>query len=101
MPANTSKIDRTSCWGNPFVLGEISPDEATLGRGTPCELCGIPVRDRAHAIELFRKWLYSPSEVALAWRSSVHVLRGRSLACWCQQDGPCHADVLLEAASGH
>lgn len=27
-------------------------------------------------------------------------LRGKNLACWCKPDAPCHADVLLELASG-
>jgi hypothetical protein len=99
MPPNTIKVDRSSQWGNPFVIGEISHGEETLGRGTPRQLCGLLVRDRAHAIELFGKWLLSPSDVALAWRSSVHLLRGRNLACWCPPAEPCHADVLLEFAN--
>lgn len=26
-------------------------------------------------------------------------LRGRNLACWCREDKPCHADVLMRAAN--
>ncbi|RVI83935.1 DUF4326 domain-containing protein [Sinorhizobium meliloti] len=26
-------------------------------------------------------------------------LRGKNLACWCKQDAPCHADVLLQVAN--
>jgi hypothetical protein len=99
MPADTVKVDRSSRWGNPFVIGENSPGEGKLGRGTPKELCGVSVRDRAHAIELFRQWLHSPSEVALAWRMAAHALRGKNLACWCPLDGPCHAEVLLALAN--
>lgn len=98
MPANTVKVDRSSQYGNPFVIGEVSPDEDVLGAGTPRELCGIMVRDRAHAIELFRAWVHGRSDVARRWRESVHTLRGKNLACWCPLNGPCHAEVLLELA---
>ena len=99
MSANTVKVDRFSPWGSPFIIGEFSPDEATLGYGTPSELCGVPVRDHAHAAKLFCKWLFSGSDAALASRISIHVLRGRNLACWCPPGQPCHADVLLEFAN--
>jgi hypothetical protein len=99
MPANTVKVDRTSRWGNPFVIGERSPGKDKLGAGTPRELCGVLVRDRAHAIELFRKWVKSPSDRALAWRTSAPMLRGQNLACWCPPGEPCHADVLIELAN--
>src|SRR5204863_1776086 len=99
MPENTKKVDRSSEWANPFVIGEVSPGEDKLGFRTPKELQGILVRDRSHAVELFRKWLSSESEVALEWRKSAHVLRGMNLACWCPPGGPCHADVLMEIAN--
>jgi hypothetical protein len=99
MPANTVKVDRSSRWGNPFAIGEISPSEDYLGRGTPAELCGLRVRDRAHAIESFRKWLFSPSEKAAAWRAASSELRGKDLACWCPLEGPCHADIMLTMAN--
>lgn len=31
--------------------------------------------------------------------SSMGELRGKGLACWCKEDEPCHADVLLEIAN--
>jgi len=99
MPANTLKVDRSSRWGNPFAIGEMSPGDEKLGHGTPKELCRVPVRDRAHAVELFRKWLHSASDVALAWRMGADALRGKNLACWCPLDGPCHAHVLLDLAN--
>jgi len=99
MPANTVKVDRSSRWGNPFVVGEASPGGDQLGYQTPKELCGVFVRNRAHAVELFRKWLYSLSDAALAWRIGGYTLRGKNLACWCPLNGPCHADVLLDFAN--
>jgi hypothetical protein len=99
MPPNTVKVDRTSQWGNPFVIGKVSPGKSVLGAGTPSELCGVPVRDRAQAIELFRKWIYSESNLAGEWRRSVRALRGKNLACWCPLGGPCHAEILLSLAN--
>lgn len=98
MPDDTVKVDRSSRWGNPFVVGKVS-DAKKLGYQTPRELCGVLVRDRAHAVELFDKWLHSMSDVALGWRTSAWTLRGDNLACWCPLGGPCHADVLLEFAN--
>ena len=88
MPANTVKVDRTTRWGNPFVIGELSPQGAS-----------VLVRDRAHAVELFRDWLRSTDPKAMTWRASLPTLRGKNLACWCALDGPCHADVLLALAN--
>ena len=56
MPPNTVKVDRSSRWGNPFVMGEIT-DEDQLGKGTPKKLSGVPVADRARAIEMFGEWI--------------------------------------------
>ena len=28
-----------------------------------------------------------------------YLLAGKNLACWCQLDQPCHADVLLKIAN--
>ena len=99
MPRNTVKVDRSSRWGNPFVIGKV-PDPKRLGRKAQRELWGVLVGDRAEAIELFRKWIQGPSEIAAEWRDSVHLLGGQNLACWCPLDGPCHADILLELANG-
>jgi protein gp37 len=100
MPPNTVKVDRTSRWGNPFEIGKTSPGEGKLGSCTPKELLGVPVRDRAHAVQLFREWIHSPSEVAETWRTAAHTLCGKNLACWCSLDGPCHAEILLRLVNG-
>jgi Domain of unknown function (DUF4326) len=98
MPPDTVKVDRTTRWGNPFVQGEVG-EAAKLGHPVASELRGVLVRDRAHAVELFQRWILSESDVALAWRNSAPSLRGKNLACWCPLDGPCHANVLLQLAN--
>ena len=87
MPANTIKIDRSTKWGNPFVVGK---------DGT-----------RAECIELYKCFVAGNAATkrkdVLASRelvaSSAYELRGKNLACWCPMDGPCHADILLKIAN--
>lgn len=81
-------VARPSKWGNPFRVGD-RVMTANGGYGK--------IRDRAHAVALFRRKFER-------WRMSysaemVRELRGRDLACWCPLDQPCHADVLLEMAN--
>jgi hypothetical protein len=91
MPENAVKVERSTKWGNPFVVGE---------DGT-----------RAECVELYRcllSGLTCLSSKATADRQRAardyaldHIdqLRGHDLACWCPLNGPCHADVLLELAN--
>lgn len=98
MPPNTLKVDRSTRWGNPWVVGApidmrqakrwgwaISPD----GRRFVCETA-------EQAVARFR--------YALAFDAAIHPflrerLGGQNLACWCALDcAHCHADALLEAA---
>ncbi|HEU5036413.1 MAG TPA: DUF4326 domain-containing protein [Nocardioides sp.] len=80
-PETAVVVARPSCWGNPH-------------RAT------APTAE-AHraAVDAFRADLladalpYGAADVRRA-------LRGRDLACWCRDDLPCHADVLLEVANG-
>lgn len=88
MPPNTAKVDRTTKWGNPFVVGK---------HGT-----------REQCVDLFHKMLAGyicisrgpPMKVQEQYRAMVTAdrdeLRGKNLACWCSPDAPCHADHLLK-----
>ncbi len=90
-PPNTVKVDRTGPWGNPFIVGR---------DGT-----------RAECVDLYAKLLagYVAMTVAASVESqtatlryvgaNLGTLRGKNLACWCSEDGPCHADVLLKLAN--
>ena len=90
MPPNTVCVDRSTPWGNPFVVGR---------DGT-----------RAECVDLYAKLLCGsltdgPSvdhqlEVRRYVSDNLTKLRGKNLACWCGDDGElCHADVLLEIAN--
>jgi hypothetical protein len=91
LPENTICVDRSTKWGNPFIVGvhgtraECVALFGHLLRGDVCITCGP-----------------EPS-LQMAYRAMVvacrHELRGKNLACWCDLAGPCHADVLLEVAA--
>jgi hypothetical protein len=90
LPENAVCVDRSTPWGNPFVVGR---------DGT-----------RAECVEMYRHLMAGrfvlTSQASMSDQRRVnryvadHVseLRGRDLACWCGP-GPCHADVLLEIAA--
>lgn len=95
MPPNTVKVDRTTRWGNPCIVGVHGTREdcvkwfqlalggyIVLGHKTPD---GAWLADQLMA---YRK---------MAKRDRRHLI-GKNLACWCPLDKPCHADVLLEVA---
>lgn len=92
MPPNTVKVDRTTKWGNPFVVGKVA---ALAG--------GRKVADRRHAFVLYRSVAFDNSRLVEAARAE---LRGKNLACWCPLIDPdyphediCHAAVLLQIAN--
>jgi Domain of unknown function (DUF4326) len=84
------KVDRTTKWGNPFVVGKSSG----LYTGM--------VKDRRHAWQLFRSIALTNDKMIAAVRAE---LSGKNLACCCPlptqpyEPDCCHAAVLLEIAS--
>lgn len=87
------KVDRTTIWGNPYVVG-------THGTTVHCVYLftlltaglfslghDFPAQDRF--FKAFRR------EAQNGYPS----LRARNLACWCRVGTPCHGDVLLQAAN--
>lgn len=123
MPADTVKVDRSTKWGNPFDFRRSEFCWAALSFGCRGDAAG---RQEA-SVRAFRDWIDPPKgrqtlmmerqpkmvgpggEVPLGplikagaapSRQAIRdALRGKHLACWCQLDGPCHADVLLELAN--
>ena len=90
MPPNTVKVDRTTKWGNPFVVGKSGG------------VYTAKVMSRRHAWQLFNSIASDNKELVAAAKSE---LRGKNLACWCPLPQPyehdeCHAAVLLEIANG-
>lgn len=112
MPENGRKVDRSTRWGNPWrILASPTEQEqrdgyvyivqhqATgwAGRAGFAEL--YPAAE--FAVERFRVALLHPFHPGLDF-SCMDVRRelaGFDLGCWCHDDFPCHAAVLLEAAN--
>ena len=85
------KVDRTTPWGNPFIVGRDGTAEycvklfSYLMSATVCLTCKATVASQIKCNMYIGKNLVK--------------LRGKNLACWCRKDKPCHADVLLELAN--
>ena len=91
MPANTVKVDRTTKWGNPFL---VTPG---LTRGQSIALyekmiAGKPATGGGLSLD-------RQSELREAILAEIGELSGKNLACWCSLDGPCHGDMLLKLAN--
>ena len=67
MPENTVKVDRTTKWGNPFVIGKDNPF-----------IPGAMVQDRLHAFVLYRSFASLNGKIVAAARAE---LAGKNLAC--------------------
>lgn len=91
MPANTVKVDRSTCYGNQFKAGE----RYVLGHAEDSTPIFGTVRDQAHAVELFEE---QGDALEIIHREGSKLV-GKNLACWCKIGSPCHADVLLRLAN--
>jgi hypothetical protein len=98
MPPNTSKVDRTTIYGNPYQGGDVGGD-------------------RNYLANLHREYLKRDMpEVHESRARAVVELAGKNLACWCplcpkhkdgrpynepcKDCGGCHADNWLDVANG-
>lgn len=79
MPENTVSVARPGRYGNPFRVADF----------------GIP--NASEAVQRFRGWW--GGYVVGPPKPDLTPLRGKNLACWCNLDAPCHADVLLDMAN--
>lgn len=93
MPPNTVKVDRSTKWGNPFIIGETYP---IVEEGSTEPVGESKIENAQDAIYAFRNWC----EEYMVEFGDLEPLRGKNLACWCKPGAPCHADVLLELANG-
>jgi hypothetical protein len=67
-------VDRTTPFGNPFVVGR---------HGT-----------REEVIALYRAWVWKPEQQALR-NLMREKLTGKDLICWCAPQA-CHAEIIAE-----
>ncbi|OJU44455.1 MAG: hypothetical protein BGN98_13805 [Microbacterium sp. 69-7] len=105
-PENTVSVARPSRYGNPFRIGDRAiVNDATNVIVDHSKRQSVIVRDRAHAVELYRDavegrtWVSEPNCPFIPTRAEIARLRGKNLMCFCPLDRPCHAEVLLELAN--
>ena len=96
MPANTAKVDRTTKWGNPCVVGKHGT-KAECVQWHSLALRGMTVMGMKNPDGT--RLSDSLTEYAAMVKRDIHELRGKNLACWCKPGEPCHADVLLSLAN--
>lgn len=84
LPADAVSVARPHRWGNPYKAEDYGLAEAI----------------RLFEAALMNGNLHSTrSDTYLTVDDSKRELRGKLLACWCQLDEACHADVLLRIAN--
>lgn len=72
-------IGRPSEFGNPFS-------------SKPSKYETINVETRKESIERFRHYLLNNPELL----DKIQELRGKTLACWCDENQSCHGDVIID-----
>lgn len=116
-PPNTVYVGRPTMWGNPFSVREsLYKDHWSVvfeGKSISAEFA-TKRNAQAEAVRLFEKWF--STEIAdigtelhnfrnkYGWKGfslacAVNMLRGKNLSCWCGENEPCHAEVILRLAN--
>lgn len=96
MPENTISVTRPGKWGNPYKVSGQKGHWFVLDQGEP--FLSFQEKDQAAkcSIDLFREYITHEHNLG---RVNIHVLQGKSLACFCKEGDPCHGDVLLALAN--
>lgn len=95
LPEGAVKVDRTTRWGNPFIVGVHGTRAACV------EQYRILLGHRAINIGLGKEMVDEQQATLTAvLEHGRTALAGRDLACWCPLAAPCHADVLLAFVNG-
>lgn len=87
------KVDRATKWGNPFRVCEGKDNTGlffTCDSITDCLIRYREYEERRYDVM---------SEALRVGFDPYRDIRGKNLACYCQLDVPCHADILLELAN--
>lgn len=75
LPPNTKKVDRSTRYGNPYKVGDKEGEFS-----------------RAHALNLYKIYLDEAVKNNLI---DIERLKGYDLACSCNLEDNCHADILI------
>lgn len=97
-PSGVVVVDRSSPWGNPARVGYFRRPGTFWIQSARDEVYTERL-DQAAAVAMFEEWVTTSDGENATWiRDHVHELAGKTLGCWCSQDGPCHAKVLARLA---
>lgn len=102
-PEGAIVVSRPSYWGNPFRVGDtyFVLDRQEYIKGKPLSEADWHRMTAQDAVDCYRRWLdheVGRSGFTLAVEAKSE-LAGKTLACWCPLDQPCHGDVLLDLAN--
>jgi hypothetical protein len=98
MPEGVVYVGRPTDWGNPYVAGySLVPTnyQGDLLNATSSD--GAIYVTEENCLLLFEMWATQEARQFPLWLEN---LRGKDLACWCKENAPCHADILLGLANG-
>lgn len=98
LPPNTVKVDRTTRYGNPYVVRPTSQQSGFYSCSNAKDAVNCFSWEARQVMRLDTVMQTAKGEIG---RADILALRGKNLACWCplQPDTPCHADVLIELAN--
>ena len=111
MPPNTIYVGRPSKWGNPFKVGELYKNTAgwvgLFGILPAKELYKIQdsgvLITRELSIDMYTRLMglrINPDSTERDyWIKNLKLLKDKTLCCWCKENEPCHADILLKLAN--
>jgi hypothetical protein len=94
LPANTVKVDRSTIYGNPFIVGKKTPEGAVIGNNR----AAVDAFRLKVELRLQHQVAADPAFCQFTRERLRAALGGKNLACWCSLDEPCHADTLLYLA---
>lgn len=97
-PPEAVYVGRPSKWGNPFRAVRAGRRWHVVGPGLcgRCPSFSTENGAKEHAVTCYSVWARK-SGIGIQAREQ---LAGKTLACWCALDQPCHADVLALLAVG-
>lgn len=88
VPPDTVIVTRPGKWGNPYT-------EEHGRKFLDIEGINTATEGAVFAYEMALRYMTDGQRSDL-----LEPLKGKNLACWCELDKPCHADVLLRWANG-
>lgn len=108
MPDKAVYVGRGSRWGNPWRITPVTDHAFAFG-----DAADIVHTTSGACLGRFDRYTRSPGTGAPYWATRQYAadltdefadqirsaLASRDLACWCPEDQPCHADVLLAVAN--